>query len=296
MALRDSIPKDKMFEIVEDLIQLDVKAVTFSGGGEPLIYPHIIPVLRKLSEAKISFAALTNGSFLNGEKALLFSQFGTWVRISMDGWDNESYVRFRSTKALEYDNIIRNIRDFKKLNGPCHLGVSFIVNDKNYEHIFEACEKLQDAGVEHIKVSGCVVHNDGAENNLYHAKIRNTVGEQIAKAQSLNGKNFQVVNHYHDMTLNFDKEYEFCPMASMLTVIGADSNIYTCQDKAYTELGRLGSIKDVSFKDFWFSENNVERLLNFNPKKECSHHCVANTKNIMLNEYLSIDQNHISFI
>jgi hypothetical protein len=98
------------------------------------------------------------------------------------------------------------------------------------------------------------------------------------------------------MTLNFDKEYEFCPMASMLTVIGADSNIYTCQDKAYTELGRLGSIKDVSFKDFWFSENNVERLLDFNPKKECSHHCVANTKNIMLNEYLSIDQNHISFI
>ena len=36
MNLRDRIPEDKMSEIVADVISMGVKAVTFSGGGEPL--------------------------------------------------------------------------------------------------------------------------------------------------------------------------------------------------------------------------------------------------------------------
>ena len=35
MEIKDSIPKEKMIEIIDDLIEMDVKAVTFSGGGEP---------------------------------------------------------------------------------------------------------------------------------------------------------------------------------------------------------------------------------------------------------------------
>ena len=296
MSLRDSIPKQKMSEIIEDLIEMKVKAVTFSGGGEPLIYPHLIPALRRLAEANIQYAVLTNGSFLKGEIASLFSKFGTWIRISMDGWDNESYMRFRSAGPHEYDVIMNNIKNFKNLGGTCHLGVSFIVSDKNYDHILEACLKLKEIGVLHVKISGCIVSNDSKENNRYHSLIRESANEQIREAQSLNNENFQVVNHYHEMELNFEKNYQFCPMASMLTVIGADSNIYTCQDKAYTECGRLGAIKDIRFKDFWFSDNNVSRLLNLNPKKECLHHCISNNKNSILNEYLSIDQRHISFV
>jgi 2-iminoacetate synthase ThiH len=33
MDTADQLPRDKMFEIVEDVIEMGVKAVTFSGGG-----------------------------------------------------------------------------------------------------------------------------------------------------------------------------------------------------------------------------------------------------------------------
>ena len=36
MIVSDFIPKDKMKEIIEDIVTMGVKAVTFSGGGEPL--------------------------------------------------------------------------------------------------------------------------------------------------------------------------------------------------------------------------------------------------------------------
>ena len=37
----DEIPRKKMMQIVQDMSAMGVKAVTFSGGGEPLVYPYI---------------------------------------------------------------------------------------------------------------------------------------------------------------------------------------------------------------------------------------------------------------
>ncbi|MBQ8693524.1 MAG: radical SAM protein, partial [Synergistaceae bacterium] len=34
---QDQIPREKMLEIIDDMADMGVKAVTFSGGGEPLV-------------------------------------------------------------------------------------------------------------------------------------------------------------------------------------------------------------------------------------------------------------------
>ena len=85
-------------------------------------------------------------------------------------------------------------------------------------------------------------------------------------------------------------------IARLLTVIGADAMVYTCQDKAYTNGGRLGSIRDRRFKEFWFSDENREALARLDPSRHCTHHCVAHAKNLMLTEFLSLDPEHARFV
>jgi len=87
-----------------------------------------------------------------------------------------------------------------------------------------------------------------------------------------------------------------CPYLQFLTVIGADCMVYTCQDKAFTKSGTLGSIKDRSFKDFWFSAENKKRLFELDPSKECTHHCVSHGKNLAIMDLLSIDPDHGTFV
>ncbi len=276
MNLGDSISQDKMREIVQDLIDMKVKAVTFSGGGEPLIYPHIVETIEKLGMNGIKVATLTNGSKLKNDVAKALAEFATWVRVSMDGWDDESLAIFRKTKKNEFSNIMKNIEDFAKLDSKCELGVSFIINEKNYEHIYDYCKRVGELGVDHVKLSGCVVSNDGEENNRYHEKFKNVVIEQIDRAVAdLNTSKFQIINHYHDTEERFGKNYTTCPVAQMLTVIGANCEIYTCQDKAYTQSGRLGSIKERSFREFWFSEENLSKIKSINPQTNCTHHCAS---------------------
>jgi hypothetical protein len=155
---------------------------------------------------------------------------------------------------------------------------------------------LKDAGVGHVKLSGVVVSNSGAENNAYHARIRDTVSEQIGRATALADEDFTLINHYHDLDERFDKSYTTCPYLMFLTVIGADCRVYTCQDKAFTKSGTLGSIQDRGFRDFWFSEENRRRLFEINPANECTHHCVSHAKNMAILDLLSVDPDHGMFV
>lgn len=226
----------------------------------------------------------------------LFATYGTWVRVSIDGWDDASYAKARKIKDGSFTPLLQNIRNFVDTGTKCTLGVSFIVGEANAEHIYEACEKFKTAGAHHIKISGAVVSNDVAENNIYHRQIKDTVEAQIAKSKALDDAHFQIVNHYHELEDRFEKEYSTCPFLQYLTVIGADCGVYTCQDKAFTQSGMLGSIKEKSFKEFWFSEENENALYALSPSVSCRHHCVAHTKNLSLHDILSVDPDHGCFV
>ena len=296
MVIRDYIPKEKMLEIIDDLIEMEVKAVTFSGGGEPFCYPYLLETVKRLSQTKIKFASLTNGGLMKGEVAKLFALYGTWVRISIDGWDDESYSKYREVPSGEFSKVLQNIRNFKAFGGKCYLGASIIVDKKNAEHIYELINQLKSAGVDSVKVAPCILSNNGRENNEYHSSIFNTVQEQISRAKrDLEKNRFEIYNSYHTQLESFKKDYNWCPYLQILPVIGADLNIYPCQDKAYNiEEGLIGSIKNKRFKEFWFSDKNI--FFKINPAIVCNHHCVADMKNKTIFDYLDVDQGHIEFV
>jgi MoaA/NifB/PqqE/SkfB family radical SAM enzyme len=296
MEKKDLIPKEKMMEIICDIVDMGVKAVTFSGGGDPFYYPYLLETVKKLSETQVKFASLTNGSKLNGALAETFAHYGTWIRISIDGWDDESYSSYRGVKEGEFTKVMNNMESFKKLGGACHLGVSVVVDRKNASHIYEFIRSLKNVGVDNVKVSPGIVSNDGDENNEYHRPIFNQVKEQTNKAiEDLYEEDFEIFDSYHELDTKFEKEYNWCPYLQILPVIGADLNIYPCQDKAYNlDEGLIGSIKDQRFKDFWFSDKN--QFFKINPSRVCNHHCVANTKNKLVLEYLDSDREHLGFV
>lgn len=296
MVLHDHIPEKKMMEILADMVEIGVKAVTFSGGGEPFCYPHLLKAVKRLVDSEIRFASLTNGAGLTGEIAELFAHYATWIRISMDGWDDESYVRYRKVGMGEFTKIMGNIEALKKMGGKCYVGVSLIVDADNASHVYDAVKNIKNAGADSIKISPCIVSNAGAENDRYHKEFFNSVREQVQSAISnLAGKDFEIFDAYHKLDEKFLKDYDWCPMLQILCVIGADQNVYSCQDKAYNlEEGMIGSIKDIRLKDFWF--NGKSKFFKINPSKVCSHHCVANAKNRSILEYLKTDKEHMVFV
>jgi MoaA/NifB/PqqE/SkfB family radical SAM enzyme len=296
MDERDSIPREKMLEIVDDLATMGVRAVTFSGGGDPFCYPHLAETVERLATNGVRFAALTNGSRLEGELAELFARHATWLRISIDGWDDASYAAYRGCPQGEFSRVMANMAAFKRLGGSCYLGACIVVDERNCSHLYDLIRRLREAGADSVKISPCIISNSGAENNAYHRPLFDTVKEQVARAMTDGGgQRCEIFDSYHTQLETFAKSYRWCPYLQVSPVIGADQNVYSCHDKAYNLAeGVLGSIRDVRFRDFWFAGR--EQFFRIDPSAVCNHHCVADASNRQILEYLDADPEHLDFV
>jgi MoaA/NifB/PqqE/SkfB family radical SAM enzyme len=285
-----------MLEIVDDLADMRVRAVTFSGGGDPFCYPYLRETAERLAARDIKFAALTNGSLLQGDVAQVFSRHATWLRISIDGWDDASYASYRGCPEHEFSRVLGNMEQFSRLGGSCYLGVCIVVDAFNSRHIFELIRRLKDTGARSVKVAPCIVSNSGRENNEYHAPLLAEVKAQTFRArEDLAGETFEIFDSYHSQLESFSKAYHWCPYLQITPVIGADLNVYSCHDKAYNmKEGLLGSIRDRSFSDFWNS--GKEKFYRIDPSRDCNHHCVMDSSNLQILEYLGADHNHMEFV
>lgn len=302
LALRDSvnrqdqIPWEKMQEIIMDLSDMGVKAVTFSGGGEPLIYPYIVDAMEQILTAGIDLSIITNGQLLKGKRAEVLAN-AKWVRISFDAANAETYARVRQLPLNAFEEVCDNISKFaaiKKKN--CELGVNFVVNHENADQVYDMAQLVKKLGVNHIKYTARVTKDLFS----YHEPFKQNVIEQIHKAKTeLENTDFRIIDKYEgdfESALIFHRSYDKCYINRIFTVIAADSKVYFCHDKAYVKEGMAGDLKNQSFKEMWFSEETIRRYSEFNPQKECDHHCVFDDRNELLNTFYSLDRNHINFI
>jgi len=293
---RDQIPEDIMMALIDDLAEMKVKAVTFSGGGEPLVYPYIEEALRRIIAAGIDLSIITNGHLLNGEKAQLLAR-AKWVRISMDSCRPERYAKIRGLKSEALNEIAGNIRRFSQIKAAdCELGINFVIMPDNADEVYEAACFAKDAGVNHIKFCA-VIHPDIQKT---HKSIAPGVLSQIEKAeQELSDERFQIINKYAgDLELNavFKRTYKRCPVQQIIPVVASDCKIYLCHDKAYVPGGELGSLRDKTFKEIWFSPETKKRFAEFDARKECAHHCVYDQRNMLINQFIDLDDSQVNFI
>ena len=297
----DRIPWAKMQELINDFAAMGVKAVTFSGGGEPLCYPHIADTIRGLTAAGIKIATLTNGSLLSGEVAELLAHNAVWCRVSMDAADAETYGAIRRVPVTEFDRVCDNLRTFAAIPGrTCVLGINFIVTRENHTDIFTFLRKARQLGADNVKLSGAVVSTKPKRNAAYHASIHAEARTQIDRAiRELSTPDFTIIDKLYepeDEEGIYEKDFHWCPMIYFMTVIAADQQVYFCHDKAYTENGLLGSLKDTDFKTFWYDPATRVRIKNLDPGTDCCHHCADILKNNMLLDYFESDPDHLEFV
>ncbi len=281
------IPKPKMDEILEDLKEMGVKAVTYSGGGEPLVYPHIAETLQKTLDNNLKLSIITNGQLLLGKSAELLAK-AHWVRVSIDSCDGETFSKIRGKPPSWFDQIKENMTKFAQIkDSKCALQINFVVHEHNFDKIYQSAKLFKEIGVENIRFSPLWNPN----MHKYHAPFKQQAIEQINKSkEELTESDFEIGSSYErdfEISGGFKRRFPKCYFMQIVPAIGADQKVYFCHNKAYDNSGVLGSIKDKSFKELWFSEEAKEKFRNFDPRKSCYHQCSNDEKNRIINEMIA---------
>jgi len=298
---QDQIPREKMMELIEDFAAMGVRAVTFSGGGEPLFYPHILETMQELTNKGIKIATLTNGSLLSGSIAELLAKHGIWCRVSIDASDAATYAAIRGVRDTEYERVCNNLRTFAAIPGrSCVLGINFIVTRENHGGIYQFLVTAREMGIDNVKLSGAVVSTLPEKNAAYHAEIYQVAKDQIDRAiAELTDDHFTITDKLYrpeEENTIYRKDFHWCPMINFMAVVAADQQVYFCHDKAYTKSGVIGSLRDTDFRTLWFSPETAERIRTLDPSCDCDHHCADILKNRMLLDYFESDPDHLEFV
>lgn len=233
---------DEFRENVQILLKNGVKGFILTGGGEPTISPDFDKITDYLEQNSIPYGINTN---FNVFKAIN----PNYLKISLDGYDRESYQKARGVD--KYETVIDNIQKyllFKKENGlKTSVGLQTVAtNIENVIRFYEAHKKLD---VDYFNIrpmeSTCGEYYQDIRNNFRRTGILEYL-QDIAKKDSRVCINYK----WHEVRNIFDKCYaNFSQIA-----INEYSEVMYCCHKPYEIIGRLDD-KDIWEKRETFQTN-----------------------------------------
>ncbi len=98
------ISKEEFGEYFEILKKWGIKGLILTGGGEPTANPDFGEICKILDDDGFSYGINTNFN-------IYFRANPRYLKVSLDGWDENSYKRIRGVN--KYQEVINNIRRYK---------------------------------------------------------------------------------------------------------------------------------------------------------------------------------------
>ncbi len=305
--VRDSIEFDLAQLIIKDLSEMGVKAVTFSGGGEPLLYgeDRILELMRQCRSAGMDVGLITNGSKITKPD---FIDVCTWMRVSLDGYDESTFERFHGRSPREFDKCVSALRFIsgesyrRKQSGlSCAtVGVGFLtdgntIERNDLEKMTAFCSEI--IGLDYLQFRPLVT-NMVADTSLSGGYTEFTESQlNELRIAYLSARNRHARDDYRVMWSvgkytalsqeGFGKQYDRCVAHFLEATISADSRVYICCHTQGQADYCLGDLKEDSFANVWNSPRARDVYNSFNPKTSCPPACRLHLQNNLLSQIQS---------
>ena len=270
------------YKILEGLRSCGVKAVQFTGGGEPTVHPDCANIMRRAQELGMETALVTNGTRLTPDlmRAILASR---WVRVSLDEYTPEGYAKLRESRPGVFLDVLGNIKKMaetkKSVASEVTIGVGYVVTKDNWQGVAKAASLAREAGADNFRISA-VFQPDDID---YFADFVEEAAHLCSEAQRAHPAGF-VVNNFPSRTDDLalgHPDYPRCGYQYFTTYIGADLNVYRCCVTSYTNHGLLGNLGDYdSFAALWTQTHKNDTF----DARTCPR-CQFNDKNRAINDW-----------
>lgn len=150
------MPPDVWAAIVPHLDE--VQAVDFTGGGEPLLQPHLAEWVGQASKAGCETGLLTNGTLLTEDKAGQLIEAGIdWICVSVDGASADVFETIRPGACFE--TVCRHLRYLtsRRIGKGPRVAINFVMMEQNADQLEAIVELAAELGVDQINFKQCDV-------------------------------------------------------------------------------------------------------------------------------------------
>lgn len=211
-----------------------LKALIFSGHGEPLTHPRIADMVRYAKDKDVSerVEIVTNGMLLNRDMADALAAAGLdKIRISIQGLSSEKYKEVTQVDA-DFSEIVENIAYLKKITTETIIEVkvidSFFDENESVEKFREIFQDISDS----LVVESLIPFVEEIDYNEFDVEMTRTKAGDTT---------FTGIN--------------VCPMPFYMLVVEPNGNVVPCCNIKNPMV--LGNVKDEEMKSIW-SKNEAQ--------------------------------------
>ena len=304
--------KEKMKEIINDIIKSNVTAVILIGGGEPLGHPTTIELIQELGKRGIQIGLTTNGTLM-GKYIDIIAEYISWTRVSMDAASDEMFRNLRPTKTgkSKFSIVIENMKQLakKKLG---ILGYSFLIRTKadglienpagsnigliehtNVYEIFDAAKLAKEIGCDYFELKPS--YDDFHQIVMHSEKDMQTAISQLEMSKKLEDQNFRILESVMlDSSLrrekigNQKKNYSKCRSADLRTLI-TPSGCYVCPYFRGEHSKKIGDLRFETLQEMWSGQKRKDVMEKLNPSIDCANlHCIRHDTNNEIEKIINL--------
>lgn len=289
--------------ILADMSQLGVKAVTFTGGGEPLLHPDADRLIGAARHLGMDVALITNGMLLDRVDLRALVDRCTWIRVSVDAHNRESY--YVSKKVDAWERVEANIgllvdakREYKS---DCTIGLGYLTDAERAEGFVAFASHFQRSGVDYVQARP-ITYMPGDERASLQKDVEllredridiTALGEAeprflsvpsiLGRARQYQHDGYRVLASTPKYTgMGQPRGYDHCTGVYFACVVGATGDVWPCCHLRGEQWSSLGNIHERLLSEIWADVETRNRVYGQIDVKRCMPLCRFHRTNQLL--------------
>lgn len=280
---------------LEEMSGLGVKSVMFAGEGEPLLHKNISGLIYLAKHVGLDVAITTNGVLLDKVFDVLPSI--EWIKVSVNGGDEETYERIHQAKKGDWEKVWNNIANARNKCGTAILGVQTVVLPDNILSVPKLIQKANEAKASYVVLKPYSQHAS-SKTRVYE----DTRYEEDKKRLQdwANDSDIPVIVRLDSMEEWDAQEHKYhkCNATPYFwAYIMATGDVYSCSAYLLNDDFCMGNINNNTFKEVWIGEKRFKHIMDMKDLdiSQCRLNCRMNKVNKYLDQVVNKPE-HGSFI
>lgn len=282
-GLDSYITTDDAQKILKDIYECGVKAVTFTGGGDPTMHKDFDSLVKFAAKLGLEVGLISNGLSLHEKHLSNLIPFCKWIRISWDAatpalHDEIHYNGDLDIKMGSENNfwkVIDNTRMLVSYKQKNHfdttIGCAFLVGPSTKNEIVEFARLASECKVDYCQY-----------RPFHYLEHDEEYEKRMMEAQSLyNTKKFKVLFSefkFESMRINdVRRKYKICHGSHFVAHIAANYKIYVCCHLMNNDFACIGDLKSNTFGELW--KKNALKVINNIDVDKCLPLCRNDSAN-----------------
>lgn len=270
----------------------DVRSIMYAGEGEPLLHPDMAEIVKATKGAGIDVAFTTNGVAM-GEKFIdACLEDITWIKVSLNAGDKETYAKVHQTKEADWDRVWSNLQRavVRSLGNGSRttIGAQAVILPDNIDSLPGLIKRAKETGLDYVVLKPYSQHKKSATRVYESVRYGESLQalEQMARDEST--ERFRVICRSGAMK-GWDEQkprYEKCLSTPYFwAYIMATGDVYGCSAYLLDDRFKYGNINDETFSEVWLGERR-KKSMDYVAYELNIHECRLNCRMNKVNEYL----------